>query len=836
MLNTKFPATIIGGLENKTRKRLRIGIILLSLAVALLGTVWITRTASSAAPEPAAKSDLLSASWTIEQVENNHYFYEMRDRSLAYYYDPVTAKGYLHYAYGGDHLYYAFFDGTIWTTEVVDNSPAVGAFASIAIDHDGNPHIAYYDATNGTLKYATKFFGIWWISTLDTPSFMSMAEGDSGQAAIQSVAPDLPVSKPWLNNEFVSDSNSLLAPTGVTKGVGQYTSIAIDSQGRIHISYYQFDLNDRNNNHLKYAFFDGAIWTTQIIQEPGAQGFKAEGKYSSIAVDQLDHPHIAFLDDDYDDLRHAYLGEGGRWNWENIADGPYHGNVGGWVSIAIDKNNTCHISFYAKTGGGLWYAKGTKCHDPEASGRKWETWLVDTKADVGLYSSLVLESTKPFISYYDATNKNLKLANGVDGSWSTVIVTGTKTDVGLYTSLILDHDNKPHITFFNMYDGLLQEASKTTSKWVYRIIDSNRDVGLASSLDLDNAGKPFISYLDDSPNDLNIAERTGPATWATSRVTGTMEIGSYTSLKVDSTGKPHIAFYDATRQDLNYAEWTGAAWAFTSVDRTGDVGQYPSLALDVQDKPFISYYDATKKRLNLAYWKVADSKWVTTTVDSGPDFDLGRFSSIALDNTPQPNTKIFISYYAEEGLPYYHHLKLAYRNVLLGPPEWRKYHIDHIADAEVGQFTSLALTNSWEPRIAYYEKTDGYLKYAEGTWTGTTFTFSTETVHKADDYDIGKYASLGLDSSNRPNISYYFFDSEGTHEGDLLYARKVGGMWERYTVDSDGDVGLFTSIAIDGVDLPHISYYDKTLGELKYAFDPVLPTYTNFIYLPSIMQ
>lgn len=838
MTNNKFPATNVGDLENLIRKRLRIGMILLSLAVALMATVWITRTAASAATQPAAKSELLSPIWTIEEVENSRYFYEMRDRSLAY----NSVNGHLYYAYGGDHLYFADFNGTTWNSEVVDNNPEVGSFASLAVDQSGNPHIAYYDATNGTLKYATKFYGTWFISTLDTPTMMTTGSGEARTPIDPLVGPDIPVSKPWLNEEFVSDSSSLLAASGATRGVGQYTSIAIDSQNRPHISYYQFDLEDRNYNHLKYAHWNGSTWKIELIQEPGSAGNKAEGKYSSIALDKDDHPHIAFLDDDYDDLRHAYIGDGGRWNWENIADGPYHGNVGGWVSIAYDKtNNTCHISFYAKSSGGLWYAKGTKCNKPPAtSGRNWTVVTADTAGDVGMYSSLILHSGV-YISYYDATNGNLKLAHSTDGtSWSKSVISGTNVNVGLYTSLAIDDDDHLHITFFNVSYGLLQEAYQGgASKWAFRTIDENHDVGLASSLDLDSTGRPFISYLDDSPNDLKMAERIGPATWLTSLVTGTNQIGSYTSLKVDSTGKPHIAFYDATREDLNYAEWNGSAWAFTSVDRNGDVGQYPSLALDINDKPFISYYDATKKRLLLAHWDIVASKWITAPVDQStlnpPDINVGKFTSIALDNTAQPNTKVFISYY--EDAPNYR-LKMAYRNIALGPPEWRIYVVDDITDSEVGQFTSLALTNSWQPRIAYYEKTHTYLKYAEGNWNVIThtFDFNTETVHKVVHYDIGKYASLGLDSLDRPHISYYLFDTDGTHQGDLMYARKLAGVWEIYTVDSNGDVGLFTSIAIDSTDHPHISYYDKTEGELKYATDEPPVVYTNFIYIPFIGQ
>ncbi|MDW8064406.1 MAG: carboxypeptidase regulatory-like domain-containing protein, partial [Anaerolineae bacterium] len=82
---------------------------------------------------------------------------------------------------------------------------------SLALDGTGNPHISYYDASNGALKYARWTGSGWEIQKVD-------AGGD----------------------------------------VGQYTSLALDSAGNPHISYY-----DASNGALKYAHWTGSGWEIQ---------------------------------------------------------------------------------------------------------------------------------------------------------------------------------------------------------------------------------------------------------------------------------------------------------------------------------------------------------------------------------------------------------------------------------------------------------------------------------------------------------------------------------------------------------------------------------------------
>ena len=51
---------------------------------------------------------------------------------------------------------------------------------------------------------------------------------------------------------------------------------------------------------------------------------------------------------------------------------------------------------------------------------------------------------------------------------------------------------------------------------------------------------------------------------------------------------------------------------------------------------------------------------------------------------------------------------------------------------------------------------------------------------------------------------------------DLKYAY-YDGTWHIGTVDSNGDVGAYNSLALDSSNIPHISYYDSTNNALKYA-------------------
>ncbi|MFP4141843.1 MAG: hypothetical protein ACLFSM_03195, partial [Thermoplasmata archaeon] len=191
-------------------------------------------------------------------------------------------------------------------------------------------------------------------------------------------------------------------------------------------------------------------------------------------------------------------------------------------------------------------------------------------------------------------------------------------------------------------------------------------------------------------------------------------------------------------------------------------------------------------------------------VDSSDD--VGKYPSIQ-GKKIEGEEHMYASYYSEET----GNLKIAHNNIDDIEDGWMKWDLG--SEIEGGKYSSLEISDDSEAHLTCYDPEDGRLNYA--TWVIEGEQIDQLHTEVIDDGDVGQYSSLELDDDGNPKVSYF----DGSN-GVLKYAEKNhDGGWEKHTVDSEGNtIGKHTSLALDERSDPHISYYDWDNRDLKYAF------------------
>jgi len=629
--------------------------------------------------------------WRTSCIECPRNFYTMTDHSLR-----LDSDGQPHLAYGGDALYYAWYDGASWQSEIVDETATAGNYASLALDGEGHPHIGYFLNRPGLseVRYAYKDATGWHIVTVDgtgqASGHTALALDALGYAHIV-----------YYGNTALQyayqDANGWHIQVADSKGwVGQYNSIAIDALGYPHVSYLDADDWD-----LRYAYQDASGWHAQTVANGGGQG-------TSLALDANGCPHITYLDAVDWTVKFAYQlscpVEGG-WQFDTIGPG---GASMGSSALALDAQGYAHASYFNDNDYNLYYVY------QDVAG--WHTQVLTTGLQISIFVSLAWEENQ---GVHIAYNNGLGLIHTYrdpDG-WEAQIVDRLDA-VEESGPLLMDEQGNLHITYTRQNTSGVSYARRVAGNWQVQTLEG---VAVSTAMTLDDQGYPHFCNADGG---LNYTYQDASGFHST--MVDENGSGMPCSIAVDRQHYPHIIYYSYAFHDewWRYTYQDTSGWHFTYLDISGDY----SLVLDATDHPYILNTAAG------AIYYQDSSGWHTNTFDSG----YFQYGALALDT----NGYAHVSYYD----PNARDLRYAHQDV----NGWHAQTIDDVGDP--GKFTDIAVDADGYPHISYHDNDfpyTGNLKYAYQDASG----WHIQTIDNA--YSIGNATSIVLDTSGKPYISYH---------------------------------------------------------------------------------
>lgn len=326
-----------------------------------------------------------------------------------------------------------------WSTITLDSVGNVGEYNSVKIGTDGFPRISYFDQTNGSLKYircknvdcSSKT-----VTTVDTGnvgSYTSIAIGQDGFARISYKDNSVGLKFARCQND---DCTTKVLTTAISDfNGGTFSSLAIGQDGFARIT--------SSNSSAVFLFFtqcQNANCSSPVTTNPDASS-DFTGPHNSLAIAPDGFARISYRDLTYSNVKYMQCQNADcSTNITTTIASPAAAQA---ISLAIGTDGFARISYTASLSGGLVLAK---CQNNDCSSKTTAT--LDSINAIG--SSLVLNNDIPNVSYVDFSGSNLYFAQCTTPSCTGVTrdIVESSVTVGQWDSLALTGNNR-YISYYD---------------------------------------------------------------------------------------------------------------------------------------------------------------------------------------------------------------------------------------------------------------------------------------------------------------------------------------------------------------------------------------------------
>jgi hypothetical protein len=341
-----------------------------------------------------------------------------------------------------------------WTNESVDVSST--NFTSVAVDHEGNVHVAYAADGGSSLKYAFRAATTnrWFTMLLDN----KLQEFATNLTLDPQGDPQICYTPRELKYAHFDGAKWKIEPIALGEGSIEYNcSILVGPDNTPRVLWYQTRLaNGDNYYHLKHAVFQNGVWTARTVDFDGE-----DGKWNSMVLDSQGKPHLVYSAFPSGVLRSNYW-NGTSWIPQTgipATDRTLSAGMGN--SVVLSPQNQLEASFYEGPVEFNGSHSQTSMKFARQNGAAWSVETVDTVVQrggwVGYRSTLVLDkSGLPHICYEDGGA--LKHAYSDGTHWHIQVVVPRGAEPYLYSSMAIGQDDTLYISYRDATDGSLRVA------------------------------------------------------------------------------------------------------------------------------------------------------------------------------------------------------------------------------------------------------------------------------------------------------------------------------------------------------------------------------------------